>query len=76
MGEAPEGLMPIASRGAIPTTTQPMRKRRRPVRHSIFRRGCMCEFYVAKSEPWFVRVQRLGKVIGVAHRIFGKNPTP
>ena len=36
----------------------------------------MCEFYVAKSEPWFVRVQRLGKVIGVAHRIFGKNPTP
>jgi hypothetical protein len=36
----------------------------------------MCEFYVAKSELWFARVQRLGKISGVAHRIFDKNPTP
>jgi hypothetical protein len=47
-----------------------------PVRHSIFRRRCMCEFYVAKSETWLARIQRLGKLFGVAHPIFGKSPTP
>jgi hypothetical protein len=35
----------------------------------------MCEFYVAKSEPWFARIQRLGKFSGVAHLIFGKSNT-